>query len=173
MTDKTEIAINSSTNRQYVFSLSRMRELIAVIACFAVAFVCFAACGNSDGDTEPPEIFGIVAIDTEVRYDGASHTVRIDNALDGDVIYYSENEGGEWSVIPPSYSLPGEYVVYYKVERAGYAEFVSSVKLVIARGVLDGISASDATVIYDGLPHSITVNGADVGARVNKTLEAL
>lgn len=173
MTDKTEIAINSSTNRQYVFSPSRIRKLIAVIACFALALVCFAACGNSDGDTELPEIYGIVALDTEVRYDGASHTVRIDNALDGDVIYYSENDGGEWSVIPPSYSLPGEYVVYYKVERAGYAEFVSSVKLVIARGVLDGISASDATVIYDGLPHSITVIGADVGDTVEYSLDGV
>ncbi|MCH5350557.1 MAG: hypothetical protein J1F39_01125 [Clostridiales bacterium] len=124
---------------------------------FAV-FAVFAAC--SDEDAEHSVINNVYAPDVYAVYDGAPHYITIYNTLEGDIILYSV-DGEEFTEISPAFTLPGSYTVYYKIRRAGYLELFSSAQIHISYAVLEGITAPDVTVFYDGLYHSITIYGVN------------
>ena len=163
--------MNGTTEIKNNNTKSHAIKLVIVIACFVFLAACFAACGGGASEPEPLEIFGIVAPDVQVRYDGLAHTVNVYNTLDGDTVYYSDSPNGAWNTQAPTFSLPAEYVIYYKVERAGYADLVSSARLTITRGILQGINADDATFIYDGDPHGVAIVGVNDGDTVEFSLD--
>lgn len=147
-----------------------MRKRFSIFSIFIVSVlfvVCgfILGCGSGDND-EQPKITGIYAPDVNVRYDGALHYASVYNTVDGDIVEYSASENGPWSAQNIGYEMPGTYTVYYAITRAGCDRWESSVKITITRGILSGISASDAVYIYDGRPHGIEVSGLFDGAVV-------
>lgn len=141
--------------------------IIGVVFCFAV--FCFVGC--SDDEAVPAEIYGVTAIDVYVVYDGVPHYIEPINVLENDEIYYSTSAYGVWRSERILYTTPGEYVVYYKVVRAGCADFISSAKITIERGVLSGIRADDIVCIYDGKPHGVDIVGVRPGDTVSYSID--
>lgn len=137
-------------------SLKILRRLCIIIG-VVFSFATFISC--TDGSAETSSLItDIYAPDVYAIYDGTPHYITIYGTADGDSILYSE-DGTKYTSISPSFTLPGSYTVYYKINRTGYEELASSAKIIISYATLDGISAPDVTLFYDGLPHSITLHG--------------
>lgn len=136
---------------------------LLIIAGLFVAALCFIGCATDDATQAMPAVTGIVAHDVVADYDGTAHYITVQNTLDGDTVYYSASAYGGWRESPMGYTMPGEYTVYYKVTRAGHIDFVSHACIRIRRTVLQNISAPDVTVIYDGTPQGIIVEGLEQG----------
>ena len=135
-----------------------LRRLLIIIG---VVFSCvvFSACADTDNAaTELAELTDIYADNVYVTYDGNPHCITVHNILDSDDVTYSV-DNFYFSIYSPSFTQPGEYTVYYKVVRAGFAEFTSFAKITIISPTVDGISAPNISVVYDGLPHTVTING--------------
>ena len=137
-------------------SLKILRRLFLIVSA-AFSFAIFVACANGTSKNNS-EITGVYAPDIYAVYDGTPHYITIYGTKSGDEILYSEN-GIDYMPISPSFILPGSYTVYCKINRTGYTELTVSTKIIIDYAVLDGISAPDITVFYDGTPHSITLQG--------------
>ena len=99
------------------------------------------------------------SVKTVAEYDGLPHGIIVRNTLESDSVYYSL-DGVEWQSQAITFVEQGDYKVYYKVVRNGFADFVDFGELSITRTLLDGVSAADVTVIYDGQPHGIRIDGA-------------
>ena len=142
---KQKITISAIIRRSIV--------VICAVFCFAIFFAW------SDNSTSTlPTLSDIFAYDVSVEYDGRPHSISIANTLPTDTVTYSTNNI-VYSASSPSFTDVGSYTVYFKVSRSGYAEFSSSANVSIAPTILPDISASDISVVYDGLPHFIAVNG--------------
>lgn len=129
---------------------------IFVAAIFTlIAFLLFACAAPS---RSLPQIVDIYSPKTVVEYDGLPHGISIRNVLATDSVYYSVADG-EWQKNEIEYIEQGEYTVRYKIVRNGFADFIGFGELSIVRTELDGIHAPDITVIYDGLPHGIQIEG--------------
>ena len=113
------------------------------------------ACGTAE---PPATIDGITADDVTCVYDGEYHSITVENTRDTDVVSYSIN-AVYWSNEVLAYSMPGEYIIYYKVSRRGCVDVVSYAKLTIERAVLTDIIADEVEVVYDGKAHGIHIDG--------------
>lgn len=152
-------------------AVTRLLKRILTAPIFALmAFVFsvfFIGCGE-DGAAAAGNrtIEGVVSTPVVVEYDGREHGIAIENTLSGDVISYSNIDGGPYVETEPKFTLPGEYTVYFRVERTGYKPFESSGRLTITKAVLGGISADGVTVIYDGERHRLEIKGLLAGDTV-------
>ena len=139
--------------------VKRARITLIILTLFAVGILVFA-CGDGGESGEEGEITGIYAVETEVTYDGREHGVEIVGTTIGDKIFYSES-GASWSTAEIKYTDAGEYSFYYKVVRTGYKDYVGIGKIKINKAILQGISASDTRVVYDGNAHGIEITGVE------------
>ncbi|MDE5593709.1 MAG: hypothetical protein K2I75_07240, partial [Clostridiales bacterium] len=93
-----------------------------------------------------------------VTYDGRPHSITVMNTLATDTVLYS-TDGVNYSSVRPTFVLPDLYTVYFKVKRSGYKELASSATVTITPCILTDISAQNVSVGYDGLPHSVAIDG--------------
>lgn len=131
-----------------------------MVFCVVFSFALFVACSDkNNSQSSLNTIADIYAADVNIVYDGRPHSIVVNNTLSSDTILYS-TDGNNFSESSPVFVLPDTYTVFFKVIRSGYTDFSSSATVTITPSILDGISAPNATVIYDGLSHSVSVNGA-------------
>lgn len=143
-----------------------IRLIVVMFAVIAAAVLCLALIGcaaepenNSEtGAAEPNEITGITAEDVTAEYDGQYHGIRIEGTKDGDVIYYSPN-GQDWQTEEITFVEKGEYKIYFKIAREGCEEYVGEAKLYIIAKILDGVTAQNAVIRFDGKNHGIKIDG--------------
>ena len=135
---------------------SSLLRCLFIIVGVVFAFVTFCACA----DSKPSEqtISGVYASDVSVVYDGRPHSITVMNTLATDTVLYS-TDGINYSSVRPTFVLPDEYTVYFNVNRSGYKELASSAIVTISPCILTDISAQDVSVGYDGLPHSVAIDG--------------
>lgn len=133
-----------------------LRHLLIIVG-FVFAFIIFCACAD-DEQPSTRTISGVYAVDMSVTYDGRPHSITVMNTLATDTILYS-TDGISFSSVRPAFVLPDTYTVFFKVNRSGYKELASSATVTIVPCILSGISAENVSVGYDGLPHSVTIQG--------------
>ncbi|MDE6200302.1 MAG: hypothetical protein K2M47_00265 [Clostridiales bacterium] len=131
------------------------RLLIIVGVIFSLATFC--ACANNESSSDRT-IAGVFASDVIIVYDGMPHSITVTNTLTTDSVLYS-TDGKNYSETQPTYTLPGDYTIYFKVNRSGYKEFSSSAVVSISPCVLNDVSAQNISVTYDGQPHTVTIDG--------------
>lgn len=134
---------------------SLFRRLFIIVG-VVFAFIAFAACASSKPSNRT--ISGVYASDVSVVYDGRPHSITVMNTLANDTVLYSI-DGVNYSSARPTFVLPDEYTIYFTVNRSGYKELASSATVTISPCILSDISAQNVSVGYDGLPHSITIDG--------------
>lgn len=140
--------------------------IVAIISVFIIAVV-FGFIGCSDPSSTGDDYSDSVVVrDVDVEYDGAWHTVSVENVSDGDEILFSTLAGGEYLSERPQYKYPGEYVIYYKVNRCGSEISGGSARVTIHKAILTGISAERVAVVFDGREHGIEISGIEVGDRI-------
>ena len=107
------------------------------------------------------QTFEVTIVDYEGSYDGGAHSVTVEDLQAGDVVYYSA-DGANYSTSVISYTDPGTYTTYVKVERAGYEDFIGTGTVTITAAttkievaVVVSASAAPATEV-DVLPNSIS-----------------
>ncbi|MDE5592444.1 MAG: hypothetical protein K2I75_00765, partial [Clostridiales bacterium] len=132
---------------------SLLRRLFIILG-VVFAFIAFSACANSE-PTSNKTLVGVYASDAAVPYDGRPHSITVMNTLATDTVLYS-TDGVKYSSVRPTFVLPDEYTVYFKVNRSGYQELASSATVTITPCILTDISAQNVSVGYDGLPHSVS-----------------
>ena len=118
---------------------------------------------------------GISAQDVSVVYDGLPHTINVTGALSSDFISYSL-DGITFSDQPPSLTEPGEYQVFYRVERS-YGDYRSSCVVTIYPNVFGRyfnpsygvVVLSEDNVTFDGFDGA----GYIVGDRFSVTYNTL
>ncbi|MDE7108030.1 MAG: hypothetical protein K2O39_06870, partial [Clostridiales bacterium] len=135
---------------------SILRRLLIILG-VVLSFIAFSACANSETSSDRT-ISGVYASDMSVVYDGRPHSISIMNTLATDTVLFS-TDGVNYSAISPTFVLPDEYAVYFKVNRSGYKEFSSSATVTILPCILTDIAAEDITVGYNGQPYSIGIDG--------------
>lgn len=141
--------------RRISFSTILRRSFLVICAvfCFAGLLAC-----SDDYSSSVPSLSDVFARDVDVVYDGRPHSVSVVNTLPSDTVTFS-TDNIVFSSSCPAFSEVGYYTVFFKVLRSGYAEFSSSAYISISPCVLPGISASDLSFVYDGLAHSVVIDG--------------
>lgn len=137
-----------------------------VIATLFVIF-CFAGCSE---EAEPLDITDVYARGVEVEYDGLEHSIVIENITATDVVYYRQADG-TWQTNIVAYTVPGEYTVEFRVERAGYKALLGSAVVKIKTAVLGGIYSTPRTVIYDGDSYGINIFGAAASDTITYSID--
>lgn len=99
---------------------------------------------------------GLTFNDETVPYDGAAHSLSVNNLPEGAVAVYTGNNQID----------PGTYTVTAVISKDGYNTKTMVAKLTITAAKFSGISFKDDTFIYDGKYHSIKVEGAPSFATV-------
>ncbi len=122
------------------------------------ASIAFCTCADKKSSANET-LSGVYASDVSVVYDGRPHSITIMNVLENDSVLYS-TDGVNYSVVRPTFILPDQYTVYFKVNRSGYKEIASSATVTISPCILTDISAQNVSANYDGRPHTITIIGA-------------
>ena len=107
--------------------------------------------------------------DLDAPFDGYPHkiTVNVLSPLTGTTIYYTttpvyreEDEHDiKWSVINPTYTTPGEYIVYFKIVGEYYTTIYDHETVRIVERIID-YDLPDLEIDYDSFDHEfvITVN---------------
>ena len=97
----------------------------------------------------------------DVDYDGQPHkgSVAVTVPAEGAKVYYSAKRGRFTSTDEITYTNPGEYTVYYKVEADNYNDVMGSFVVKINKIDMD-VTAEGVVVPYDEAEHkgSVTVN---------------
>ncbi len=140
---------------KHKITTSLIRRLFIILG---MVFALIAFCACSDNEQSEQTISGVYASDVSVVYDGRPHSITVMNTLATDTVLYSI-DSVNYSSVRPTFVLPDLYTVYFKVNRSGYKELASSATVTISPCILSDISAEDVSVGYDGLPHSVIING--------------
>lgn len=107
----------------------------------------------------PDEKSMVEAEDYEGVYDGKAHTIKV-TVPDGAKVTYSETEDGVYSSKAPSYTdvTDGAQTVYYKVTLSNGEEVTGSATVTINPVEDHKVTAKDYEGVYDGKPHTISVD---------------
>lgn len=97
-------------------------------------------------------------------YDEKSHGIIVGCKTDGANILYS-TDGKTYTDKNPVYKDAGTYVIYYKVEKDGYAAVTGQATVRIEEAVID-FTSSDYSGIYDGKKHGIDLSAKTDGCKV-------
>jgi len=100
-----------------------------------------------------PEKLEASAVGYDGIYDGNPHGILVKPNMEGTVILYS-TDGKTYATKKPMYTDVGTYVIYYKVEKDGYASVTGSATIRITEAAIE-YSSSDYSGLYDGKEHSI------------------
>ena len=88
-------------------------------------------------------------------------------------VSYATSAGSEYSDVKPTFTEPGEYTVYYSLEKDFYETVTDSATVTIAKGtiqyIIGGFDGTDDvfSVAYDGKPHSISLKVSTPDVSVN------
>ena len=127
---------------------SRKKHLLFLCAMLTV-FLLFAFVGC--GDEPPKQNFTGITFDSQtVTYDGNLHELKINGTLP---------EGATVSYIGNSGTNAGTYVAKATLACEGYETKELQATLTIQKADFSGITLTDDSVFYDGMPHSILVKG--------------
>ncbi|MBR5414920.1 MAG: right-handed parallel beta-helix repeat-containing protein [Thermoguttaceae bacterium] len=96
-----------------------------------------------------------------VVYNGEAQSITVSGTASGDVVLYSA-DGAAYSADVPAYTNVGEYTVYAKVQRTGHADWTGSAVLSITPAAFS-VTFNDASTVFDGEAHSLTVSGQASG----------
>ena len=98
-------------------------------------------------------------------YDGAAHTIALTVTTEGVAATYAAAEDGEYTAEKPSFTEPGEYAVWFRLEKEGYATVVGSASVNIMERSIE-YSSKGYTGYYDGKSHSISLSVSTPDATV-------
>ena len=98
-------------------------------------------------------------------YDGEAHTIALSVATQDASVTYATSKEGEFSAELPTFTLPGEYTVWFMIEKADCETVLDSEAVTITPGVID-YSASGYSGAYDGEAHTIALSVATPDASV-------
>ena len=137
---------------------SRPRRIIVTLFAFILSAFIFA-CSPKASSSGLDYITDVFVYDKSVIFDNGYHGLDIIGLRDGDVVFYSDAEDGEYSLAERVFKNVGSYTIYFKISRSGCNDLYLSATLYISYEILDGIAAYDSTVIYNGRSHEITIVG--------------
>ena len=100
-------------------------------------------------------------------YDGAAHSIAVSVATEGVAVSHASSENGAYSADKPSFTEPGAYTVWFKLEKVGYETVTGSATVTIAELGKIEYTVSDYSGYYDGAAHSIAVSVATEGVAVS------
>ncbi|MBR0239208.1 MAG: hypothetical protein IJQ39_14025 [Thermoguttaceae bacterium] len=107
-------------------------------------------------------ISGVSAVGYSGTYDGAAHGLiqSVTGLEQDDVVSYS-TDGIQWSSTLPEAANAGEYTAWVKVERAGYADYVSSaIVSTIDKATLTATAENQSITYGDASPgYTVTYTG--------------
>src|SRR5665648_554713 len=82
-------------------------------------------------------------------YDGAGHSITVNNAITGDTVTYSTDGGVTYTGTNPAYTNVGSYMVDVKVTNPNYIDITGSGTVEITERAIT-ITPADASTPYDG-----------------------
>ena len=101
----------------------------------------------------PPPIKHTVS-DYSGVYDGEAHTIDLSVAAEGVAVTYATSENGPYSAELPTFTDPGEYTVWFRLEK-GFSITEGSASVNIAKiDVRDRIVLAETLVYYNGKPQA-------------------
>lgn len=146
----------------------------AVVILLCLLSGCTHGNGNIDESGQPTdnvsETFSVDVENVTVTYDGNGHAVIIKGSKENDKVFYS-TDGVSWSILCPFFTDVGKHEVYVKVERSGCVDYFTKAYVEITKCILDGITAPDIRVIYDGHSHSIKMFGIQDGDAITYSID--
>lgn len=104
-----------------------------------------------------------VTVNSNVIYDGASHSVvlpdGVTGTVDGDEVLYS-TDGIDYSENVPEYTDAGDYTFYVKVKRAYHNDYVTfpALTFTIGKASIKGVTATGYSGKYDRNSHDAVTN---------------
>lgn len=126
----TDTVMFSLNNDTFSYSCPTFSEVGTYTVYFKVVRAGYAELVSSAKVTISSIILsGISAADISLVYDGQPHYITVIGTTDADEISYS-TDGVSFSQAAPSFTEPGEYTVYYRVNRP-YGEYRSSCSVTI------------------------------------------
>ena len=96
-------------------------------------------------------------------YDGKAHTITLNVATEGVTATYATSEDGAYSAALPSFTEPGTYTVWFKLEKENCETVVDSASVTIMKLGKIEYTVSDYSGYYDGKAHTISLNIATEG----------
>ena len=100
---------------------------------------------------------GVSFEDLTVEYDGKSHSIYVSGAPDFAEITYTNNSKAD----------VGTYTVSAKISAPNYETLTKSAKLTINKANMENVSFEDASYLFDGKSHSLTVKNAPSGSSIS------
>ena len=97
--------------------------------------------------------------------DGNPHSITVNVTTEGATVSYATSADGKYTETNPAYTEPGEYTVWYKIEKPYCEAITGSATVTITREEIQ-YTVSGYSGVCDGNPHSITVNVTTEGATV-------
>ena len=91
-------------------------------------------------------------------YDGQAHSIVLNIATEGVTATFATSEDGAYTATQPSFTEPGEYTVWFRLEKDGYETVVGSASVTIMKLGKIEYSVQDYSGYDDGEAHSITLN---------------
>lgn len=119
--------------------------IVAVLLCLFIIACSNEGDGSNSGKTKP-EITDIEVLSNSYEYDGQAHGIELSGIMTTDKVYYS-SDGLDWRENRIEKIESGEYTVYYKVVRSGYADYLGVEILTITRIGITGVIAEDIVCI--------------------------
>ena len=117
-------------------------------------------CGATDASRRCCSI-----LNSDGYYDGEAHTITLNIATEGVSVTYATSEDGTYGATLPSFTKPGEYTVWFRLEKEGY-ETKCDFGMVEIRKTDIEYSVKGYTGHYNGKPHSISLDVKTPGATV-------
>ena len=99
-------------------------------------------------------------------YDGAAHSIAVSVATEGVAVSYASSENGAYSADKPSFTEPGAYTVWFKLEKAGYATVIDSATVTIMELSQIAYDVQGYSGYYDGEAHTISLHVSTPDATV-------
>ena len=103
-------------------------------------------------------------------YDGKAHTITLNVATEGATVTYATSGDGAYSAALPSFTDPGTYTVWFKIEKDAHTSVLDSETVTIKPGQIR-YTVSDYNGVYDGEGHSITLSVLTPGAKVTYSVD--
>ncbi len=137
----------------------KLKNVKTILCVFLAAIFALglAACGGSGSESgeqtgqQLNEFTGVALNDGSFTYDGEEHSLSVSGTIpDGTQVAYENN--GQTDA--------GEYTVTATLTCDGYRTAQLSATLTILKADYAGISFTGDSVLYDGEPHSLSVNGS-------------
>ena len=94
-------------------------------------------------------------------YDGQPHSILLNVTTEGASATYATSQDGEYIATLPSFTEPGEYIVWFRLEKENYATVTGSASVTITELGRIEYTVSDYSGYYDGEAHTIDLVAAE------------